>query len=242
MAHDVTQQVFLKLFTTIDQFRQDSEFATWLYRIVANACVDEQRKRRRFVRFRPEVEVKDSGRDLERTYHRREIADSVRGAIAELTRSFGCRFCSSTSRACRTMKSPRRSAARSHRLVGDLIEATRCWQPNWPICAQQGNEDVQQARHQKAFGILSRRAAGRRDARRRRNLLVCERCRREYDEIMACNWRSSCRLSKRPRRCGARSTLFWMREVAQAASNRSPRARGSGFPHSHLPRPARWCS
>ena len=33
MAHDVTQQVFLKLFTTIDQFRQESEFATWLYRI-----------------------------------------------------------------------------------------------------------------------------------------------------------------------------------------------------------------
>ena len=86
MAHDVTQQVFLKLFTTIDQFRQDSEFATWLYRIVANACVDEQRKRRRFVPFSPEVEVKDSGaRSQEQTYHRREIADSVRGAIAELS-------------------------------------------------------------------------------------------------------------------------------------------------------------
>ncbi len=86
MAHDVTQQVFLKLFTTIDRFRQDSEFATWLYRIVANACVDEQRKRKRFVPFSPEVEVKDPGtRSQEQTYHRREIADSVRGAIAELS-------------------------------------------------------------------------------------------------------------------------------------------------------------
>ena len=86
MAHDVTQQVFLKLFTTIDQFRHNSEFATWLYRIVANACMDEHRKRRRFVPFSPEVEVKDSGaRSQEQTYHRREIAESVRGAIAELS-------------------------------------------------------------------------------------------------------------------------------------------------------------
>src|SRR5215470_7201612 len=58
-AKDVTQQVFLKLFTSIGQFRHDSEFATWIYRIVVNACVDEQRRRRRFVPFNPEVEVKD---------------------------------------------------------------------------------------------------------------------------------------------------------------------------------------
>ncbi|HWO02508.1 MAG TPA: sigma-70 family RNA polymerase sigma factor [Blastocatellia bacterium] len=86
MAHDVTQQVFLKLFTTIDQFRHESEFATWLYRIVANACVDEQRKRKRFVPFSPEVEVKDSGaRSQEQAYQRRQLAESVRGAIAELS-------------------------------------------------------------------------------------------------------------------------------------------------------------
>lgn len=86
MAHDVTQQVFLKLFTTIDQFRQDSEFATWLYRVVANACMDELRKRKRFVPFSPEVEVKDSGaRSQEQVYHRRQLAESVRGAIAELS-------------------------------------------------------------------------------------------------------------------------------------------------------------
>jgi RNA polymerase sigma-70 factor, ECF subfamily len=87
MARDVTQQVFLKLFTCIDQFRKDSEFATWLYRIVANACIDEHRKRKRFVPFSPEIEVeKMSGKgSQEESYHRREVADSVRGAIAELS-------------------------------------------------------------------------------------------------------------------------------------------------------------
>ena len=39
-ASDVTQQVFLKLMTSIHQFRGDAEFSTWLYRLVVNACVD----------------------------------------------------------------------------------------------------------------------------------------------------------------------------------------------------------
>jgi len=87
MAHDVTQQVFLKLFTSINQFNENSQFTTWLYRIVANACTDEHRKRRRFVPFSPEIEVKTmvGKSSQEETYHRRQVADSVRGAISELT-------------------------------------------------------------------------------------------------------------------------------------------------------------
>src|SRR5919108_5390482 len=49
LAEDVTQQIFLKLFTAIRQFRGDSEFTTWLYRLVVNACLDERRKRRRWL-------------------------------------------------------------------------------------------------------------------------------------------------------------------------------------------------
>lgn len=87
MARDVTQQVFLKLFTSINQFREDSEFTTWLYRIVANTCTDEHRKRRRFVPFSPEIEVsKMSAKgSQEETYHRKQVADSVKGAISELS-------------------------------------------------------------------------------------------------------------------------------------------------------------
>ena len=86
-ARDVTQQVFLKMFTSINQFREDSQFTTWLYRIVANACADEHRRRRRFVPFSPEIEVRHMTRRglQEEEYHRRQVTDSVRGAIAELT-------------------------------------------------------------------------------------------------------------------------------------------------------------
>jgi RNA polymerase sigma-70 factor (ECF subfamily) len=42
-AADVTQHVFLKLMGSIEQFRGESGFSTWLYRFVANACVDRTR-------------------------------------------------------------------------------------------------------------------------------------------------------------------------------------------------------
>lgn len=86
-ARDVTQQVFLKLMTTIEQFRSDAEFTTWLYRLVVNACMDEQRKRRRFLSFGDGFEMNRRGmekRPQEDGYARVEIADSVKAAIGKL--------------------------------------------------------------------------------------------------------------------------------------------------------------
>jgi RNA polymerase sigma-70 factor (ECF subfamily) len=56
LAEDITQQVFLKLMDCVGQFRNEAEFETWLYRLVKNACIDEQRGRRRFVLFGVAVE------------------------------------------------------------------------------------------------------------------------------------------------------------------------------------------
>src|SRR5581483_374028 len=84
-ARDITQQVFLKLFTSINQLRYDAEFTTWLYRMVANMCIDEQRKQRRFLFFGQKPEIKEPGKKyIEEHYIRRELADSVKAAIAEL--------------------------------------------------------------------------------------------------------------------------------------------------------------
>ncbi len=84
-AADVTQQVFLKLMTRIQQFRGDSEFATWLYRLVVNTCRDEQRKQRRFVplaeSFFPNAKPDKSPRA---NYARKEISERVHAAIGEL--------------------------------------------------------------------------------------------------------------------------------------------------------------
>src|SRR5437763_10186884 len=49
IAKDVTQDVFVKLFTSISQFQNRSQFSTWLYRLVTNMCLDRKRASRRLL-------------------------------------------------------------------------------------------------------------------------------------------------------------------------------------------------
>jgi RNA polymerase sigma-70 factor (ECF subfamily) len=45
-ARDVYQEAFLRVFRNLPKFRFDCSFSTWLYRIVANLCLDQLRKRK----------------------------------------------------------------------------------------------------------------------------------------------------------------------------------------------------
>jgi RNA polymerase sigma-70 factor (ECF subfamily) len=86
-ASDVSQQIFLKLLTSIRQFRGDSAFTTWLYRMVVNVCIDEQRKRGRLLQFGESVPVSrvEDRRPPEKHFARGEVSDHVQAAINELT-------------------------------------------------------------------------------------------------------------------------------------------------------------
>lgn len=44
-ARDVYQDVFIKVYKSINKFRFQSEFYTWLYRIVVNTCINFRKKR-----------------------------------------------------------------------------------------------------------------------------------------------------------------------------------------------------
>lgn len=45
-ARDVYQEAFLRVYRNLPKFRFDCSFSTWLYRIVANLCLDQLRKRK----------------------------------------------------------------------------------------------------------------------------------------------------------------------------------------------------
>ena len=90
IAEDITQQVFLKFFTNLTAFRGDAEITTWLYRITVNACIDEQRKSRKFSFFADFLgfgELKTKRKQEERVY-RKEITNEVQKAVAALKTKF----------------------------------------------------------------------------------------------------------------------------------------------------------
>jgi RNA polymerase sigma-70 factor, ECF subfamily len=89
-AGDVTQQIFLKLMTSIGQFRGESQFTTWLHRLVVNTCIDEQRRRKRHLGFGETVALRAIGgrKPPERRYERKELADAVKVAISQLKPKF----------------------------------------------------------------------------------------------------------------------------------------------------------
>ena len=90
VAGDVTQQVFLKLMTSIGRFRGDAAFSTWLYRLVVNACLDVTRRRASdalVLAVSPHETAGGPGAQ-EEAYARAQLAHSVRAAIATLPRKY----------------------------------------------------------------------------------------------------------------------------------------------------------
>jgi len=86
VAKDVMQLVFMKLMTHIGQFEKRSEFSTWLYRLVTNACLDQKRARRRFLFFGSvrDLDAVDRRASAETRFIAHEMEAEIRSAIAGL--------------------------------------------------------------------------------------------------------------------------------------------------------------
>jgi RNA polymerase sigma-70 factor, ECF subfamily len=46
-AEDLTQEIFLRLFRSLDKFRRDADFGTWLTSVARNHCIDHYRATKR---------------------------------------------------------------------------------------------------------------------------------------------------------------------------------------------------
>jgi RNA polymerase sigma-70 factor (ECF subfamily) len=97
-VEDVAQEVFLRLYFSLDQLRTPEVFEPWLYRLTINAAYDYLRKQRRRQEFRmsdlseQQVMMADAqagGKaelDEQHTKKIRESVDSLLGAVSEADR------------------------------------------------------------------------------------------------------------------------------------------------------------
>jgi RNA polymerase sigma-70 factor (ECF subfamily) len=97
-VEDVAQEVFLRLYFSLDQLKQAEVFEPWLYRLTVNAAYDYLRKQRRRQEFRmsdlseQQVMMADAhagGKaELDLQYQKkiRESVDSLLGAVSEADR------------------------------------------------------------------------------------------------------------------------------------------------------------
>jgi len=90
-ASDMAQEAFIKAYNSLPNFRGDSKFSVWLYRIVSNVCLDFLRKQSR----RPavslsmedeegessELEIPDESQSPEQLLERKMTRESVRRAL-----------------------------------------------------------------------------------------------------------------------------------------------------------------
>ena len=97
-VEDVAQEVFLRLYFSLDQLRTAEVFEPWLYRLTVNAAYDYLRKQRRRQEFRmsdlseQQVMMADAmaggkvEQDVQHQKKIRESVDSLLGAVSEADR------------------------------------------------------------------------------------------------------------------------------------------------------------
>lgn len=93
-AEDLTQEVFIRMYMSIDSFRGQSSLNTWLFRIAGNLCIDRfRRTKNRTPAFSLDEpigdaaqahEVADTSYEPHRLLESGEMADQIQEALGKL--------------------------------------------------------------------------------------------------------------------------------------------------------------
>ncbi len=85
-TQDLAQEVFIKMYKQINNFKFQSKLSTWLYRIATNICIDWDRRRNKNVKILhlDEVITIDNTIDLEDKIIFKEQQEKVRAIVGSL--------------------------------------------------------------------------------------------------------------------------------------------------------------
>ncbi len=64
-AEDLSQEVFIEVFRSVNQFRKDARLSTWIYRIAISKSLDELKKQQRKKRSGIRVELDDQEKNIQ---------------------------------------------------------------------------------------------------------------------------------------------------------------------------------
>jgi RNA polymerase sigma-70 factor (ECF subfamily) len=84
LVHDLSQEVFLRLYNAGPRYREEGTFATWLYRIALNVARDAQRRNRHPTVPLANQEVADRQAPADVVCQQRELTRMVSQAVADL--------------------------------------------------------------------------------------------------------------------------------------------------------------
>jgi RNA polymerase sigma-70 factor, ECF subfamily len=86
-ASDLVQEAFIRAYRALHTFKGESAFATWLYRVAVNVCLNRKASRQTATEPLGARDREDTASEhQERTVLRKERAAEVRAAIARLPR------------------------------------------------------------------------------------------------------------------------------------------------------------
>jgi RNA polymerase sigma-70 factor, ECF subfamily len=82
-AEDVAQDIFVKVFQSLDEFRGASRFSTWLYRITVNHCLNYIRRRTRQQQTLMGTEAEDWGHASSTSNPHKKLEEKERWALVQ---------------------------------------------------------------------------------------------------------------------------------------------------------------
>ena len=83
-AEDIAQETFIRIYKAAGTYKPQARFNTWLYRIVVNLCMDEQRKQSKAPISIEEIANNKASGSESNSLERKETIELVKKAIDEL--------------------------------------------------------------------------------------------------------------------------------------------------------------